>query len=167
MVWVSDDDDSNSASKEIIIKKINGKKHVTINGEEVDEENLEEMDIHIEEDTKIFITDDNDDSNSKKIKVVKSRNNNGQNHVYIHTDSDDENDVHVISKEGNGFFFIDTDESKDELYIVDGKPSNAKKVKKMAPDTIESINILKGESAVEKYGKKAKDGVIEITTKKN
>ncbi|WP_289644443.1 hypothetical protein [Maribacter aestuarii] len=50
--------------------------------------------------------------------------------------------------------------------MVDGKASNAKKVKEMAPETIESINILKGESAIKKYGKKAKDGVIEITTKK-
>ena len=32
-------------------------------------------------------------------------------------------------------------------------------------EKIKSINVLKGESATKKYGKKAKDGVIEITTK--
>lgn len=165
MVWTSKDGDTDS--KEIIVKKINGKKHVTINGEEVDEEDLEEMDIHIEEDTNIFITDDNDDSSRKKIKVIKKDTKHGKNHIYIHSNSDDENDVEVINKEGTGFFFIDTDGGKDELYFVDGKTSNAKKVKKMAPEMIESINILKGDSAVRKYGKKAKDGVIEITTKKD
>ena len=125
------------------------------------------MEIYMEEDTNIFITDDNDDSSGQKIKVVRKDAKDGKNHIYIHSDSDDDNDVQVISKEGNGFFFIDTDGGEDPLYIVDGKQSNAKKVKKMAPDTIESITILKGGSAVENYGKKAKDGVIEITTKKN
>ena len=32
---------------------------------------------------------------------------------------------------------------------------------------IEKIEVSKGKSAMEKYGKKAKDGVVEITTKKN
>ncbi len=34
------------------------------------------------------------------------------------------------------------------------------------PDSIQIINVLKGESAIKKYGNKGKDGVIEITTKK-
>ena len=33
------------------------------------------------------------------------------------------------------------------------------------PETIESINVLKGKDAIEKYGHKGKNGVIEITTK--
>jgi len=35
------------------------------------------------------------------------------------------------------------------------------------PDSIESINVLKGESALENYGEEGKNGVIEITLKKN
>ena len=34
------------------------------------------------------------------------------------------------------------------------------------PSSIESINVLKDGSAKEKYGKKGKNGVIEIITKK-
>jgi TonB family protein len=34
------------------------------------------------------------------------------------------------------------------------------------PQDIESMNILKGDAAIKKYGEKGKDGVIEITTKK-
>jgi len=36
---------------------------------------------------------------------------------------------------------------------------------KLDPNQIQSMNVWKGPKAVEKYGKKAQDGVIEITTK--
>ena len=35
------------------------------------------------------------------------------------------------------------------------------------PNTIKEVEVLKGEKAVEKYGDKAKDGVVIIITKKN
>ena len=41
-----------------------------------------------------------------------------------------------------------------------------KKLDDIDPNSIESISVLKGESATKKYGKKGKDGVIEITLKK-
>jgi TonB-dependent SusC/RagA subfamily outer membrane receptor len=52
------------------------------------------------------------------------------------------------------------------LFIVDGKKANAKTVEKISPDDIESITVLKDKSALDKYGKKGKNGVIEITLKK-
>ncbi|MEW4925463.1 M56 family metallopeptidase [Algibacter sp. 2305UL17-15] len=55
---------------------------------------------------------------------------------------------------------------KDALYILDGKESSVDILKDIKPDKIESINVLKGASAIEKYGDKGKDGVVEITTKK-
>ncbi|WP_320019293.1 M56 family metallopeptidase [Labilibaculum manganireducens] len=51
------------------------------------------------------------------------------------------------------------------IYIVDGKKVSAKKANKINPDDIESINVLKGENAIEKYGEKAKNGVVIITSK--
>ena len=39
-------------------------------------------------------------------------------------------------------------------------------MEKLDPDAIGSMNILKGETAIQKYGEKAKSGVILITTKK-
>ncbi|PKQ69558.1 hypothetical protein BZG01_01125 [Labilibaculum manganireducens] len=51
------------------------------------------------------------------------------------------------------------------IYIVDGKKISAKKANKINPDDIESINVLKGENAIEKYGEKAKNGVVIITSK--
>ena len=58
------------------------------------------------------------------------------------------------------------DEGKDPLIFIDGKKASQKKMDKLNPDQIESIHVWKGDKAMEKYGKKAQDGVIEITTKK-
>ena len=46
------------------------------------------------------------------------------------------------------------------------KETKEDKLNDMSPDKIKSINVLKGESAIKKYGDKGKNGVIEITTKK-
>ncbi|WP_421919210.1 M56 family metallopeptidase [Marinifilum sp.] len=52
------------------------------------------------------------------------------------------------------------------LYILDGKKISAKRFDEISPNQIKSINFIKGESAIEKYGKNAKNGVMEITLKK-
>ena len=49
------------------------------------------------------------------------------------------------------------------LFVLDGKPVNRKDVNL---ETIESIQVLKDEKAVEKYGEKGRNGVVEFTSKK-
>ena len=56
---------------------------------------------------------------------------------------------------------------KEPYIIVDGSPIVNSKLKEINPETIERMEVLKSQEAVEKYGEKAKDGVILITTKKN
>lgn len=53
------------------------------------------------------------------------------------------------------------------LYIIDGKESTKEAFGFIAPKEIESINVRKNESAVNMYGEKGKNGVIEVTTKKD
>jgi TonB-dependent SusC/RagA subfamily outer membrane receptor len=60
-----------------------------------------------------------------------------------------------------------TELPKDVLYIIDGKEMESGSMKDIDPNTIKSINVLKGETALKLYGEKGKNGVIEITTKKN
>ena len=55
---------------------------------------------------------------------------------------------------------------KDVLYIIDGKEMQSGSMKDIDPNTIKMVNVLKGENAIKKYGEKAKNGVVEITTKK-
>ncbi|MDO3694536.1 M56 family metallopeptidase [Wenyingzhuangia sp. chi5] len=55
---------------------------------------------------------------------------------------------------------------KNPLYIIDGEEVSDEEFKKINPDDIQSINVLKDKHATDKYGEKGKDGVIEITMKK-
>ena len=50
------------------------------------------------------------------------------------------------------------------LILLDGK--EGAKLNEIDPATIESIQVLKDEKAIEKYGEKGRYGVIEITSKK-
>jgi len=54
---------------------------------------------------------------------------------------------------------------KQPILIINGKKTS-KKIEDIDQQTIHSINVLKGEKAIEKYGRKAEDGIVEITTKK-
>jgi hypothetical protein len=56
---------------------------------------------------------------------------------------------------------------ENTLIFVDGKPTTQKEMNAINPNTIESVNVLKGEVAIKKYGEKASNGVIEIILKKN
>jgi TonB-dependent SusC/RagA subfamily outer membrane receptor len=55
-------------------------------------------------------------------------------------------------------------EKADPLILVNGKET-WQKVNDIDPETIESVNVLKNETATKKYGDKGKNGVIEITLK--
>jgi len=51
------------------------------------------------------------------------------------------------------------------LYVIDGKLVSRRDVIGLDPAAIQSVNVLKGETAVSKYGEKGRDGVIEIARK--
>ncbi len=54
----------------------------------------------------------------------------------------------------------------DALITIDGVEVAAAKMQELNADNIESVDVLKGETAIAKYGEKGKNGVIVITTKK-
>lgn len=53
------------------------------------------------------------------------------------------------------------------MLILDGEEIDKIRLAGIKPADIESINVLKGNSAVDRYGEKAKDGVVVIKTKKD
>tara|TARA_R110002050_G_scaffold92269_1_gene193120 strand:+ start:11403 stop:12734 length:1332 start_codon:yes stop_codon:yes gene_type:complete len=53
------------------------------------------------------------------------------------------------------------------LILLDSKEISNNELEKLNPENFKSINVLKDEKAIEKYGDKGKNGVIEITTKAN
>lgn len=77
----------------------------------------------------------------------------------------DEDDVRVIIKnEGKEKIRIAGD-SDDALILLDGKKVGKSAIEALDADKIESIEVIKGGKAIDKYGKKAKNGVIVIKTK--
>ncbi len=131
-----------------------------------------------DQDMKIWVTKGGDSTKVKTIKIISD--NDKQNNIEI----DDE--VITIkkgdhSKDGNVFIFKSDDKinassdkhkmiystsGKKPLFLLNGKKISEKEMNDIKPEQIESINVLKGKTAIDKYGEKAKDGVIEITTKK-
>lgn len=113
-----------------------------------------------------FIIDEDGDGN-----VFINRDDEGE-HERVWISKDGKNKVHtdhevivIEGDDGSGYFFMD-DNGKDSLIFIDGKKSSYKALKKLEKDRIETIEITKGDDAIKKYGKKAKNGVIKVTTKK-
>ena len=76
----------------------------------------------------------------------------------------DQSGIKLKTKDGN-VIYAGNDQMKNPLIVVDGKISEVD-INTIDPNSIQSINVLKDQSAIDKYGEKAKDGAIEITTKK-
>ncbi|MBL7732274.1 MAG: hypothetical protein JNM88_13940 [Chitinophagaceae bacterium] len=52
------------------------------------------------------------------------------------------------------------------VYVVDGKEVKPAEVNAISPQTIASVNVLKGDKAIAVYGTKGANGVVEINTRK-
>lgn len=87
--------------------------------------------------------------------------------VWITKDNDTIEINHLKSNSSSTQIEFNThNDIRKALYIVDGKETDLKKVNSIDPNTIEKIEVLKDKKAVTLYGKKAKEGVVIITTKK-
>jgi hypothetical protein len=62
--------------------------------------------------------------------------------------------------------FMPVSNLKKPLIVIDGVITSDIDVNKINPNNIQSMNVLKGEKALEKYPEKGANGVIEIITKK-
>lgn len=51
------------------------------------------------------------------------------------------------------------------IYFINGERASESSIENINPQDISSMNVLKGEAAIEKYGEAGKNGVIEITLK--
>ena len=72
----------------------------------------------------------------------------------------------VVKTVDNAPLKLGLSNEKGIVYVVNGQLiTDSKKIEVQTSD-IESIHILKNKEAIEKYGEKAKNGVIIITTKK-
>lgn len=82
--------------------------------------------------------------------------------------------AHMARAFSGNMFMDEADQEKEEqkekedlnpLFIIDGREVKMEEVNKLIPQEIESVNVLKGEKALDKYGEKAKYGAVEIKSK--
>lgn len=111
----------------------------------------------------VWIQEKEDDKNIE-IEILNEEDNAKENIFIIKSDSDN----NLIHKKSNKeTIILNADENQKPLIIINGKETTHEEMEKIEQDKIESINVLKGESANKKYGDKGKNGVIEIKLKKN
>ena len=60
----------------------------------------------------------------------------------------------------------DSKDTTKPMVVVDGVVTDQSKLNSMSPNDIQSVNVLKGALAKDKYGEQGSNGVIEITSKK-
>ena len=68
----------------------------------------------------------------------------------------------VVRYEGN----VSYTNAKSALWIVDGREVTEEEAKAISADDINHMTVIKGDTAVKHYGERARDGVIQIITKK-
>ncbi len=74
------------------------------------------------------------------------------------------NGVIIISTKDRGEIVIrDPQSLREPMYVVNGRMVSNEDGKKIKPEDISSITVLKGDQAINKYGASASDGVVEIT----
>ena len=114
---------------------------------------------------------DKDGKLTKVIEVKTDKNGNVSKTIKVKADGKGENifinevDIDASEYKNSKMGYYHTNNHTQPLFIIDGKEITNDKFKDIDPDTIKSINVLKGENAIKKYGEKAKNGVIEITLK--
>ncbi|MEM5566754.1 M56 family metallopeptidase [Psychroserpens sp. AS72] len=70
-----------------------------------------------------------------------------------------------INASENGNTFIFTSTSDEPLFVVNGKVVEKSLFEDVDSDKIESVNVLKGDVAIERFGKRGKNGVVLLRTK--
>ncbi|OUR92189.1 hypothetical protein A9Q87_06825 [Flavobacteriales bacterium 34_180_T64] len=160
---ISDDDDEHEhehehdgkAHEEKIIIKRNGK-HENI----IRSKNVHVISGDDNKKVEIIIDGENElhEDNDNNVLILKS---NGT--TWTH---DENNNITLKSIGKNKSIFLTGEDHENTLFFLDGKEISSKDLEKLDTDTVDKIEVLKGDKATEKYGKKAKDGVVLITTKK-
>ena len=71
----------------------------------------------------------------------------------------------VVKKKKDTVPVITLKNQEKALIILDGKTSNNTILSKIDPENIESVEVLKSDAAIKKYGEKASYGVVIVTTR--
>ncbi|QDO92477.1 hypothetical protein FNB79_00225 [Formosa sediminum] len=128
----------------------------------------------------LYIVKTNNTSESKTTTIiVKSENSNSESIVEFDQDNKlisltTDGETKELDKKGDVIAWTTETEytaasqntpKNKPLVFVDGEKKSQAELENIDPNSIEKMNVLKGEKAIAKYGESAKDGAIEITLK--
>ncbi len=124
---------------------------------------------------KVQFTQNEIDTISRTSQIMNVRTKNGNQIKWIEKDSltskngfkiSDTMNVYRIDNFKDEAVNISSDKNKKVLIVIDGEvKSENYNINEIDPESIKYMNVIKGKNATSKYGSKAKDGVIEISTK--
>ena len=106
---------------------------------------------------------DGDVKKEREIKIEMDSDNASENIYIIETDGNNLK-KHKITKKRN-FVLVSTDD-RNPLIFLNGKEITNEEMKKLDPNSIDKMEVLKGTNATDKYGERAKGGAILISSKK-
>ena len=159
---ISDDehehDDEHELHEEKIIIKRDGKHKNIIRSKNIhviSGDDNKKVEIIIDGDNELH---EDDDSN---VFIIKSGGEGKTAWTY-----DENNKINIKTSGKDKSIFFAGDDLKNALFILDGKEISHEEFEKLDTNKFEKIEVLKGDKATKKYGEKAKDGVVLITTKK-
>ena len=158
--------------KEIIIDNDGEKEVIIVGGDGVNHFSHEDVDVKVTSDGNVWVSESGDSGNSKHVKVIEiDEDHEGATKIMIKKGEPGEEDIDVQIKTGSGDhdgkdFVLVNDGDGKPLIIMDGKEVPDGKMEDLDHENIETIEVLKGSKAVEKYGEKARDGVVIINSKK-
>lgn len=165
MVWVSEDGVTTK------VKVVDGET-VTVEKSGDTDENVWVTKSWGDSGADVWVSESGDSTKLKTIKIIEiDEASDGAETVFLKkvvVDEDGENVTVRISgvddENEEEFGFVSKNEKP--LFIVDGVEKPDMEMDDISPDDIEKVEVFKGDKATEKYGDKAKDGVVLITTKK-
>jgi hypothetical protein len=128
----------------------------------------EEVDVIeiVEKDGKVKVIKKADGKAKVIVKELVDVKEGEEENVYIIKGDKKEGKEVKLKKMKKGDMVFINDDMNKALVIIDGKETTHEALKNLDKESIEKIEVYKGDGAVEKYGDKAKDGVVVVTTKK-
>ncbi|MET7028170.1 M56 family metallopeptidase [Sediminicola luteus] len=148
-IWI---ESSGNESQKIIIKEVDGKKTIEINGREITPEHYEKMKINKEKDQMRMHME-----HAKQKDKMKS--------VFIMKDGEEEINEEY-EEELIHSTLMNLADSEDFKIMIDGKESTKAEMQKLSPDEIATFDVLKEEKDNGKQDAKNTTAIIKIRTKK-
>ncbi|WP_372756769.1 M56 family metallopeptidase [Mariniflexile sp.] len=161
-----EEDINRNTTKETKIKIISTKKDsplIILDGKEINHGDMNMIDPNSIE--KVEVLKDNNatklygDKGKNGVVLITSKKNKWETQFIVRKPFDS-----IPKKDSSSKYSVKL--SDEALYKINGKEVKKTDVDKLNSDDIESINVYKGHTAINKYGEKAKNGVVEIVTKK-